>query len=138
MVITMKKKKLYKVLDQLIYIVGYSLVLITVSIIFKKTIYIDNSMYGMWSFLASIIIFILNKTIKPLLVWLTLPLTAISLGLFYPLINVLILNIVDFILGSHFKIEGILMSALVAIIISTMNYILGELIIKPIIGGKYE
>ena len=137
----MKKKtrnKLYKILDQLIYIVGYSLVLITVSIIFKKTIYIDNSMYGMWSFLASIIIFILNKTIKPILVWLTLPLTAISLGLFYPLINVLILNIVDFILGSHFRIEGILMSAIVAIIISTINYILGELIIKPIIGGKYE
>lgn len=134
----MKKKKVYKILDQLIYIVGYSLVLITVSIIFKKTIYIDNSMYGMWSFLASIIIFILNKTIRPILVWLTLPLTAISLGLFYPLINVLILNIVDFILGSHFKIEGLLMSTLVALIISVVNYILGELIIKPIIGGKYE
>lgn len=31
-----EEKKAYKILDQLIYIVGYSLVLITVSIIFKK------------------------------------------------------------------------------------------------------
>ena len=37
--------------------------------------------------IAVLIIFILNRTIKPLLVFLTLPLTAITLGLFYPLIN---------------------------------------------------
>ena len=48
--------------------------------------------------IAVIIVFILNRTIKPLLVWMTLPLTALTLGLFYPLINILVLKITDFIL----------------------------------------
>lgn len=133
-----KGTKLYKFLDWTIYMIGYALVLITVSILFKKTIYIDNGYFGLWGLLAAIIINVLNKTIKPVLVWLTLPITALTLGLFYPLINVLILNIVDFILGSHFKIQGFLMSIIVALSISIMNCILGELIIKPIIGGKNE
>ncbi|MEG0826507.1 MAG: phage holin family protein [Bacilli bacterium] len=131
-----KSKIIYKILDWFVYIIGYALILITVSIIFKKTIYIDNSYFGLWGLLAAIIINILNKTIKPLLIWLTLPITAITLGLFYPLINVFILNIVDFILDNHFKIEGFLMSIVVAVLISFMNFILGKLVIEPIIGGE--
>lgn len=125
-------------LEWLIKIVGYALVLITASVIFNSTIYIDNSYYGLWAVLASIIIFFLNKTIKPLLVWLTLPLTAITMGLFYPVVNVIILNIVDICLGEHFKIQGILMSIIVALIISIMNFLLKQLVIEKVIGGKYE
>lgn len=134
----MTSKNKYVVLEWLIKILGYALVLITVSIIFKNTIYIDNSYWGLWAVLASLIVFILNKTIKPILVWLTLPITALTLGLFYPIINVIILNIVDFILGSHFKIQGIFMSVIVAIIISIMNFLLNDLVINNIIGDKYE
>ena len=134
----MTSKNKYVVLEWLIKILGYALVLITVSIIFKNTIYIDNSYWGLWAVLASLIVFILNKTIKPILVWLTLPITALTLGLFYPRINVIILNIVDFILGSHFKIQGIFMSVIVAIIISIMNFLLNDLVINNIIGDKHE
>lgn len=134
----MTSKNKYVVLEWLIKILGYALVLITVSIIFKNTIYIDNSYWGLWAVLASLIVFILNKTIKPILVWLTLPITALTLGLFYPIINVIILNIVDFILGSHFKIQGIFMSITVAIIISIMNFLLNDLVINNIIGDKHE
>lgn len=134
----MTSKNKYVVLEWLIKILGYALVLITVSIIFKNTIYIDNSYWGLWAVLASLIVFILNKTIKPILVWLTLPITALTLGLFYPIINVIILSIVDFILGSHFKIQGIFMSVVVAIIISIMNFLLNDLVINNIIGDKHE
>lgn len=134
----MTSKNKYVVLEWLIKILGYALVLITVSIIFKNTIYIDNSYWGLWAVLASLIVFILNKTIKPILVWLTLPITTLTLGLFYPIINVIILNIVDFILGSHFKIQGIFMSVIVAIIISIMNFLLNDLVINNIIGDKHE
>ena len=134
----MTSKNKYVALEWLIKILGYALVLITVSIIFKNTIYIDNSYWGLWAVLASLIVFILNKTIKPILVWLTLPITALTLGLFYPIINVIILNIVDFILGSHFKIQGIFMSVIVAIIISIMNFLLNDLVINNIIGDKHE
>ena len=87
-----QKIRLNKFIEWLIYMIGYSLVLIAVTTIFKNTLYIDNSYFGIWSLIATIIIYILNKTIKPLIVWLTLPITALTLGLFYPFINVLILS----------------------------------------------
>lgn len=128
--------KVNKYLDWLIHMVGYTLVLITVSVIFNDTVYIDNSYFGLWGLIAVIIIFILNRTIKPLLVWMTLPLTALTLGLFYPLINVLILKITDFILGNHFYIRGTVFLFIVSIVISIMNAIMDNLIIDNLLKGK--
>lgn len=132
-----KKEKISKTLDLLIHLLGYTLVLITVSVIFHKTVYIDNSCFGIWGFIAVIIIFILNRTIKPALVWLTLPLTALTLGLFYPLINVLILKITDWILMNHFNITGFFFVFVVSIVISIMNAVMDNIIIDDILkGGK--
>lgn len=130
----MKINKIIRFLFELfISIFCYGLILIAVSIIFPKTIYIDNSNYGLYGFIASFIIHILNKTIKPVIVWLTIPITALTLGLFYPFINVFILHIVHFILGKHFIIRGIFMSFIVAILISIMRHIIDNIVIKPII-----
>lgn len=126
------KKHLY-ILDVIIQVVAYSIVLISLSLIFKKILIIDNSGFGIWAVIATILIFILNKTIKPVLVWLTLPITALTLGLFYPFINVFILNIVSFILGEHFIINGFWMSLLVAILLSMINGVMDNAIVKPII-----
>lgn len=128
--------KINKYLDWLIHMVGYALVLITVSVIFHKTVYIDNSYFGLWGLIAVIIIFILNRTIKPLLVWMTLPLTALTLGLFYPLINILVLKITDFILGTHFEIKGTIMVFFVSIVISIMNAIMDNLIIDNLLKRR--
>lgn len=128
--------KINKYLDWFIHMVGYALVLITVSVIFQKTIYIDNRLFGLWGLIAVIIVFILNRTIKPILVWMTLPLTALTLGLFYPLINILVLKITDFILGSHFEIKGTIMVFFVSIIISIMNAIMDNLIIDNLLKGR--
>ena len=127
--------KINKYLDWIIHMLGYTLVLILVSLIFKKTVYIDNSYYGLWGFVAVIIIFILNRTIKPLLVWMTLPLTALTLGLFYPLINVLILKITDFILLDHFNIYGTVFLFVVSIVISIMNAIMDNIVIDTFLKG---
>ncbi|HHU54405.1 MAG TPA: phage holin family protein [Mollicutes bacterium] len=132
-IIKNQSKRLNSFIDWLIHMFGYALVLIAVSLIFKKTIYIDDSYFGFWGLVSAILIYVLNKTIKPILVWLTLPITGLTLGLFYPFINVFILNIVDFILGSHFEIGGILMSFVVAICISIMNLLMSALIIEPIL-----
>lgn len=132
-----KKLRLNKFIEWLLYMIGYSLVLICVTTIFKNTLYIDNSYFGLWSLIATIIIYILNKTIKPLLVWLTLPITALTLGLFYPFINILILNIVSWILGPHFEIPGgIIMTFVIAVLISIMNLIMKSIIKKIIEGVK--
>ena len=130
------KMKINKYIDWLIRMVGYALVLIAVSIIFNDTVYIDNSYFGFWGLAAVVIIFILNKTVKPVVVWLTLPLTAITLGLFYLIINVLVLKITDFILMSHFDINGIIMPCIVSLVLSVMNTIMDKVITNNIIKVK--
>lgn len=128
-----KEVRLNRFIDWLIYMVGYAIVLVTASLIFKKTIQFDTSYFGIWFLIAAIIIYILNKTIKPLLVWLTLPITGITMGLFYPFVNVFILYITDKILGEHFEISGIFMAFLVAIFISFINVLMQKCVIEPII-----
>ena len=125
------KKKINKFIEWIIYMIGYSIVLMSVSIIFKNSLYIDHSFFGLWSLLANIIIYVLNKTIKPLIVWLTIPITALTLGLFYPVINILILYIVSFILKDHFIIYGgPIMIFVIAVLISLMNLIMKSIIEK--------
>ncbi|MEE0700314.1 MAG: phage holin family protein [Bacilli bacterium] len=121
--------RLNMVLEWLIYMFGYAIVLIITSTLFRS-LYVENFLYG---FLAAVIIFILNKTVKPVLVTLTLPLIGMSLGLFYFVINVVILLLVNLILGKHFYLTGFLSPFVVAIFISIMNVIMENLIIKPLI-----
>jgi putative membrane protein len=131
-IISNNKKRINSFFKWLIYMFGHMLVLISVSVLFR-TFYIDNAYYGLYGLLATIIISILNITIKPLIILLTLPLTALTLGLFYPFINVFILKITDFILGDHFMIPGIGIAFIIAIIISIMNILMDNLIIGPIL-----
>ena len=131
----MKKDKtlsnvLVNLIDWLLHMFGYAFVLIIISLIFKKTIYIDNIWWGL---AVAIILYILNKTVKPLIFWLTLPITGLTLGIFYPFINLFILKIVSWILNPHFIIKGIWIAVIVAILISIMNIVMEEVIIKPIL-----
>ena len=129
-----KRESISKGLDIFIHLIGYTLVLIAVSYIFKDIVFISNFWFG---FLAVFIIFILNRTVKPVLTWLTIPLTAMTLGLFYPLINAFILKLSDWILGSHFNVNGWLWLIVVSIVITIMNAIMDNFIIDDIIkGGK--
>lgn len=122
-----------KFFEWLLYMFGYTLVLITVSVLFQKYFYINSDYFGIYAFLASIIIYILNQTIKPILVYVTLPITALTMGLFYPIINVCILYLASFLLGSNFQIHGFILPFLIAIIISILNMFMEGMIIKPII-----
>ncbi len=125
------RRKINKFIEWIMYMIGYSIVLMSVSMIFKNSLYIDPSFFGLWSLLANIIIYVLNKTVKPLIVWLTIPITALTLGLFYPVINILILYIVSFILGDHFIIYGgPIMIFVIALLISLMNLIMKSIIEK--------
>jgi putative membrane protein len=118
--------------EWLVYLFGHTLVLITISVLFKS-LYIDDAYFGLYGLLATLIISILNVTIKPIIVLLTLPLTGLTLGMFYPFVNVLILKITDFILGSHFEIKGIWIAFFIALLISLMNMMMEFSIIKPIL-----
>lgn len=116
-------------LEWLIYMFGYALVLSITSNLFRS-LYVENFLYG---FIAAVLIFILNKTVKPFLVTISLPLIGLSLGLFYLVINVLILLLVSLILGKHFYLTGFFSPFIVALFISIMNILMESFIIKPLI-----
>ena len=119
------------ILNLVINIVVYSLVLLLISILLK-TIDIDTKYYGIYVVLSSIIVCFLNKTIKPILFRFTIPITGITLGLFYPCINILILKLTDYILGSHFETHGIITLFLTAILISFMHMLIENIIMKVV------
>jgi putative membrane protein len=125
------KTRINKGIDWLLYMIGYTIVFIAVTSLFKS-IYIDSNHLIIWSAIIVLIIYALNKTVKPILFRLTIPITGITLGLFYPCINVFILKLVDWMLGSHFEVKNILIALFVAILLSITNFIMEE-IIKSII-----
>lgn len=125
--------RLNRYIDWLIYMLGYAIILVSVSLIFNDTVSFNTSNYGVWFFITSVIIYVLNKTVKPIIFWMTLPLTGLTMGLFYPFINVIILNITDLILFDNFNINGIFMSFVVAVFISIVNIVMQKCIIEPII-----
>ncbi len=131
-----KKIHLNRIIEWLVGMVGYAIILIAVSLLFPKTLQIDSNLFGMWALVAAIITFILNKTIKPILFWLTLPITGLTLGLFYPFINVFILYMVSFLLQDHFQIHGIWMAFLIAIIISILNMLMDSIVLTPLFRRK--
>lgn len=128
------KVRINKIFDWLIHMIGYALILISVSTFVGGVHFIiSDNYFGLWAFVSAVIIYILNKTIKPIIFYFTLPITGLTLGLFYPFINVIILYITSFIMGSRFQIEGIFMVFLIAILISAMNFLLDEVVIKSIL-----
>ena len=133
------KKTIISLIDWVLHFISYAIILIFVASSFKSFTIDDRHLY-LYGLLATLIIFILNKTVKPILFKLTIPLTGLTLGLFYPLINVFILKLSDWILRSHFEINGTFIVFFLAILISVMNLLIDYMVIKPIIRRlkKYE
>lgn len=124
-------------IEWLIYMIGYAIVLLIVAELFES-LYINTEHFGIYALLGAIIIYVLNETIKPLLKYITLPLTLLSWGLLYPLSNVIILYITSFILGKNFTIKGFIPAFIVAIFISFLNILMEGLIVKPIINTRIK
>jgi putative membrane protein len=126
------KERLNRSIEWLLYFISYSLVFIIVGGLFKS-FYIDSAHPLLYSILATFILYILNKTVKPILVSLTIPITGVTLGLFYPFINLFVLKLVDWILGSHFDLKDFWVALVISILISVMNFVMEDIIIKPLI-----
>ncbi len=127
-----KKSSNWTVIELIVTLLINTLILLMATSIFKG-FYISNFWYGL---LTALIIMILNKTVKPVIKLLALPLTVYTLGLFYPFINVVILKLASFIIGSNFIVDGWIVPFFVSIFISFMTIVLDALITKQIVGGK--
>jgi len=114
------KKNLENLIEWVLQVIGYAIILVLITTTFD-TFYIDDTHLYLYGIAATLIIFVLNKTIKPILFFLTIPITGLTVGIFYPCINLFILKLTDWILGSHFQITNIFIAFLLAILISLMN-----------------
>lgn len=138
----MSKGKLYKInvnnnyvndrngeiLQFIVGIIVYAVVLIIASLLFKG-IYIENFWYAL---VAALILSILNTTIKPLLIFWTLPLTVSTLGLCYPIVNMIILWLCSLLMGSSFIVGGLFNLFVVSIFISGLRLFLDSMITSKI------
>lgn len=75
------------------------------------------------SIFVAILLALVNTFIKPVIVFLTLPLTVITLGLFILVINALMIMIVDSMLDG-FKVKSFGWALLFGIVLSLVNSIL--------------
>lgn len=85
-------------------------------------VHIDDFLTG---FLLAAVIILINLTLKPILILLTLPLTLVTFGLFLLVINALMILLADrFIDG--FSVEGFWWAILFAIVLSIINSLFGN------------
>lgn len=125
------KVRINRFIDWLFYMVGYTLVFIIVTSLFKSIV-LDPTYPITWSIVVVLLLYLFNKTIKPILVTLTIPITGITLGLFYPCINLFIFKLTDWLLDSHFDMNNIFVAFFAAILITVINFILDDMFKKMV------
>ncbi len=121
-----------KVIEIALYLISYTITFLIVEHFFKS-FYISSDYKILYSFLAVTIIYVLNQVIKPLLVTLTMPITGITFGLFYFVINTLILKLTDWIMRSKLNFTDIWVLFFISIILSILRFVIEELIMKPLL-----
>ena len=128
-----KENDLKSYILDIISVLIVNMVVISIANNIFKNIYVDGVFY---IFLVSFLLMVFNVSIKPFLRVFMLPINIYTLGLTYPLINVIVLKLIDLLLGKHFVINGFIHTIFISIFISIMTIIIDNLIGKVIRGVK--
>ena len=128
-----------KIIEVLLYLVSYTITFLIVEQFFDS-FRISPDHRILYACIAVLIIYVLNKVVRPLLVTLTMPITGITFGLFYFVINSLILKITDWLMRSKLDFTNIWVLFLISILLSVIRFIIEEIIMKPVVkrAMKYE
>lgn len=76
--------------------------------------------------IVTVILTVLNIILKPILLLLTLPLTIITLGLFYFILNGVMVLIADALI-TGFQVDGLLWAIIFSLVVSLINTVLNSL-----------
>lgn len=101
--------------------------------LFVATWLLSGLSYGndWWALLVAGVVFTLvNTLVKPVLAILSIPFIIVTLGLFYFLLNILMLYLTEWIV-SQFTIESFWWAALGAVIVSIVNGLLHAFVGRP-------
>lgn len=78
------------------------------------------------AFLAAIVLGLLNMSVKPILLVLSLPITVVTLGIFYLIINGLMLELTSVVMGGLFQFSSFTSAFMIAIVLSIVNLIITD------------
>ena len=133
-----KPKKSFKhtVYEILLYLFSYSITLFLLQIFFKSIKIAEPKI--LWILVAVVIIYILNKVVRPVLVTLTMPITGITFGLFYFVINTLLLKVTDWIMFSKLDFTNIWILFLISILLCILRFLIEDVMLKPIIKRAFK
>ena len=126
------KGRLNLLLEFILYSVLYTGVFLLVEMPFKS-FEINDKNPVLIAFLAIVVIYILEKVLKPILVTIFTPITGITFGLFYFVINTFMLKLTDWIMGPKLDFTDIWILFFISIILAGLNLLIEKIIIEPII-----
>jgi putative membrane protein len=104
----------------MIYSILINSVAVFITAYILKGVHVKN--YGS-ALLVAIGLALVNTFIKPIIVFLTLPLTIVTFGLFILVINALLLKLIDELMES-FRIESFAWAIMMSIVLSIINGLL--------------
>jgi putative membrane protein len=90
----------------------------------------------MCALILAALLAVLNVSVKPLLIFLTIPATILSLGLFLLVINALIIEMAAWIMNPGFRVDSFWWALGFSILLSIVNGIFERLTIKSDSGAK--
>lgn len=85
--------------------------------------------------LAGLVLALVNAVVKPILLILTLPLTVLTLGLFYFIVNAICLGLVAYLVPG-FDIDGMLTTFFGALLISLFAWVINGLLGSSAAGSR--
>lgn len=124
--------RINKIFEFVLYIISYTVAFLIVESLFDS-FQLSSSYKSLYALLAVLIIYVLDQAVKPILVTLTMPITGLTFGLFYFVINTLILKLTDWIMGPKLEFTDIWILFFISIVLSFINFIIQDVIIKSLI-----
>ena len=80
---------------------------------------------GLWAAVGTaVVIAVLDNVVRPILIVVTLPVTVLSLGLFLFIVNAVIIEMADGLLGGAFEVESFGWALLFSLLLTLFNYLL--------------
>jgi putative membrane protein len=77
-----------------------------------------------YAVVVAAVLSVLNRFVKPILVLLTFPITILTIGLFYLVINVIMVYLASWIVSPGFHVSGFFSALFFSIVLSVVNSIL--------------
>lgn len=92
-----------------------ALIILLLSNLFSDKIHVDNFW---WALGLAVVLTALDMVVRPILVFLTLPATLITFGLFLWVINAVIILLADYLMEPHFTVKNFWWALLFSILLA--------------------